>query len=148
MLIENRPGAGATIGTEAVSRAAPDGNTPLITTSDFLIGPHLRKLNYGPLTTFEPICYLVNSPLLIAVNNASPYGTLVDLLSAARAKPGELTLASNGPASVYQIAFETLKRAAKADITFVPYPGLAPAVTALMGEHVTSYLGSYTAVAE
>jgi tripartite-type tricarboxylate transporter receptor subunit TctC len=148
MLIENRPGAGSAIGTEAVSRAAPDGNTLLINTADFLISPHLRKLSYDPLTSFEPICYLVDSPLVFAVNSASPYGTLADLLTAARAKPGELTLASNGPASVYQIAFERFKGAAKVDITFVPYPGVAPAVTALMGEHVTSYLGSYTAVAE
>jgi tripartite-type tricarboxylate transporter receptor subunit TctC len=148
MLIENRPGAGSVIGTETVSRAAPDGNTLLITTSDFLIGPHLRKLNFGPLTSFKPICYLVNSPLLIVVNSTSPYGTLADLLNAARAKPGELTLASNGPATAYQIAFEMFKRAAKVDMIFVPYPGVAPAVTALMGEHVTSYLGSYTAVAE
>jgi tripartite-type tricarboxylate transporter receptor subunit TctC len=148
MLIENRPGAGSVIGTEAVSRTAPDGNTLLITTSDFLIGPHLRKLNYSPLTSFEPICYLVDSPLLIVVSSASPYGTLADLLSAARAKPGELTLASNGPATAYQIAFETLKRTAKVEMTFVPYPGVAPAVTALIGEHVTSYFGSYTAVAE
>jgi tripartite-type tricarboxylate transporter receptor subunit TctC len=129
MLIENRAGAGAVIGTEAVSRAAPDGNTVLLSTSDFIITPHLRKLNYDPLTSFEPICYLVIQPLVVVVNEASPYGTLADLLDAARAKPGELTLASNGPATFYHIAFETLKRAAKVDMIFVPYPGVAPAVT-------------------
>src|SRR5436309_1359228 len=94
LVVENRPGAGGVIGTEAVSRAAPDGNTLLITTASIVIGPHVRKLNYDPRTSFEPICYLVKTPLLIVVNSASSYHTLADLLKAARAKPGELTLAS------------------------------------------------------
>ena len=62
MVIENRPGAGSIIGAEAVSHAAPDGNTLLITTSTVVINAHLRKVNYDPLTSFEPICYLVNAP--------------------------------------------------------------------------------------
>jgi tripartite-type tricarboxylate transporter receptor subunit TctC len=114
VLIENRPGAGTVIGTEAVSRAAPDGRTLLINTPDLLISPHLRKLNYDPLTSLEPICYLVSAPIILTVNSASPYRTLADLLAAARAKPGDLTLAGAGPASVMQIAFEMLKRTAKA----------------------------------
>ena len=60
--------------------------------------PHLRTLSYDPLTSFEPICYLVSTPTAIVVNDASPY-TLADLFKTARAKPGELTLASVGPAS-------------------------------------------------
>src|SRR5450631_1370943 len=64
VLIENRPGAGSVIGTEAVSRAAPDGRTLLINTPDLLISPHLRKLNYDPLTSLEPICYLVSAPII------------------------------------------------------------------------------------
>jgi tripartite-type tricarboxylate transporter receptor subunit TctC len=62
MVIENRPGAGSIIGTEAVSHAAPDGNTLLINTPTLVINPHLRKVNYDPVTSFEPICYLVNAP--------------------------------------------------------------------------------------
>src|SRR5437588_666095 len=61
LLTENRPGASAVIGTEAVSRAAPDGSTLLITSTAFLIARHLRKLNYDPLTSFEPICQLVSA---------------------------------------------------------------------------------------
>jgi tripartite-type tricarboxylate transporter receptor subunit TctC len=148
MLIENRPGASQIIGTEAVSRAAPDGNTLLINSPDSLVIPHLRKLNYDPLTSFEPICYLVRAPLIIVVNTASPYRTLANLLDAARSQPRDFTLASFGPATVHQIAFETLKRAAKVDMTFVPYPGVAPAINALLGEHVTSVLGTYSTVAE
>jgi len=148
VVVENRAGGGSVIGTEAVSRAVPDGNTLLIPNSDFIITPHLRKLNYNALTSFEPICYLVDLPLLVVVNGASPYRTLAEFLDAARARPGDLTLAANGPATAYHIAVDRLRRAAKVDITFVPYPGTAPAVTALLGDHVTSYLGSYAAVME
>jgi len=148
IVVENRPGAGTAIATEAVSHAAPDGNTVLFMANAFVINPNLRKLNYDPLTAFEPICYLVRSPHVIAVNSASPYRTLADLLNAARAKPGELTLASIGPATSQQIAIEMLKRAANVDMTFVPYPGNTPAVNALLGEHVTSLIADYTAMAE
>jgi tripartite-type tricarboxylate transporter receptor subunit TctC len=148
ILIENRPGAGGVIGYEAVSRAAPDGNTLLMMGTDMLIPPHLRKLNFDLLTGFEPICYLVSAPTVIAVNSASPYRTLGDLLNAARARPGDLTMASVGPASALQIAFEMLKRAANVDMTFLPYPGVAPAINALLGEHVTSVLGSYSTASE
>ena len=79
LLTENRPGASAVIGTEAVSRAAPDGSTLLITSTAFLIAPHLRKLNYDPLTSFEPICQLVSAPIIVVVNSESPNRTLARL---------------------------------------------------------------------
>ena len=147
ILVENRPGAGTAIGTEVVSRAAPDGNTLLIVAPPFVINPHLRKLNYDPLTNFEPICNLVQSPSFIVVNSASPYRTLDDLLSAARVKP-DVTLAGAGPATSLHIAFEMLKRAAGVNMTFVPFPGDAPAVNALLGEHVTAASAPYSGVAE
>jgi len=148
VLIENRPGAGTVIGTEAASRAAPDGNTLLINTPAFVLNPHLRKLNYDPLTSFEPICYLVSSPSVVVVNSASPYRTLAGLLNEARAKPGVLTLASVGPATGVHIAFEMLKRATSVNIIFVPYPGNAPTVNAVLGEHVTSAVANYADVVE
>jgi tripartite-type tricarboxylate transporter receptor subunit TctC len=144
ILIENRTGAGGVIATEAVSRAAPDGNTLLIISSDTLVPPHLRKLNYDLLMSFEPICDLVNAPTVIAVNGASPYRTL----GAARARPGDLTMASFGPATAFQIGFEMLKRAANVNMTFLPYPGVAPAINALLGEHVTSVFASYSTASE
>src|SRR5262245_22477836 len=94
IVVENRPGAGTVIGTEAVSRAAPDGNTVLMTQPTFVINPHLRKQNYDPLAGFEPICKLVTFPTVIVVNSASSYRTLRDLLNAARAQPGGLTMAA------------------------------------------------------
>jgi len=137
MVIENRPGAGTVIGTEAVSRAAPDGNTLLITNAGFVISSQLRKLNYDPLTSFEPICELVRYQSVIVVNAASPYRSLTDLLDAARKKPSELTMA-NFVGTQTHIGFEVLKRKAHVDMTFVPYPGASSAVNALLGGHVTS----------
>ncbi len=148
MMVENRPGASTEIGTALVSRAAADGNTLLLAGTGFVINSHLRKLSYDPLTGFEPICLLVSLPTVIVAKSASPYHSLADLFEAARARPGALTLASIGPASTAHIAFEMLKRAAKVDMTFVPYPGTAPAVNALMGDHVTSFFGNYADVAE
>jgi tripartite-type tricarboxylate transporter receptor subunit TctC len=137
MVIENRPGAGTAIGTEAASRAAPDGNTLLIANPGFVINSQLRKQSYDALTGFAPICLLVRYPSVIVVNAASPYRTLTDLLNAARAKPGEVTMA-NFVATSTHIAFEMLKRGANVDITFVPYPGAGSAVNALLGDHITS----------
>jgi tripartite-type tricarboxylate transporter receptor subunit TctC len=148
MVVENRPGASNTIGTEVVARSAPDGNTLVITTPEFVINAHLRKLSYDPLTSFEPICNLVQSPQLIVVNAPSPYRTLKDLLDAARTKPGELTMASAGPASSPHIAIETIKRATGVNINYIPYQGTTPAVNALMGDHLTSVMSSYPNVSE
>jgi tripartite-type tricarboxylate transporter receptor subunit TctC len=87
------------------------------------------------------------APPIIAVNSASPYRTLADLIDAARAKPGNLTLGI-GIGTVFQVGFEMLKRVAKFEMTNVPYPGAAPAVTALLGEHVTSVFYGYPGVVE
>jgi tripartite-type tricarboxylate transporter receptor subunit TctC len=142
-IIEARPGAGTMIGTEAVARAAPDGNTVLIVGNAFLINAHLKKLTYDPLTSFEPICYLWQSPNVFAVNTASPYRTLSDLIAGARARPGELTMAASGPATGVHIAFEQFKRMANVEMTFVPFGGGGPVVNALLGNHVVSGLSDY-----
>jgi tripartite-type tricarboxylate transporter receptor subunit TctC len=148
IIVENRVGAGSVIGTDAVSRAAPDGNTLLINTPNLVIAAHLRKLNYNPLTSFEPICKLVNSPTVVAVNAASPYRSIADLLNASRAQPGKLTLASVGPATTLHISAEKLKRTTQADMTYIPFSGSGPAVNALLGGHVTAVFAEYPAVAE
>ena len=148
VVVENRPGAGGAVGTETVARAAADGNTLLVVSTPFIIDPLLRKLNYDPLTSFEPLCYLVNAPTVIVVNSASPYRTVAQLLDDARAKPGKITTASIGPASSFQLGFEMLKRAAKVEMSFVPYPGNAPALNAILGQQVTSMFGTYSNVVE
>lgn len=148
VVVENRPGAGSVIGSEAVARATPDGNTLLINTTGLLISPYLQKATYDPRTSFEPICQLVSSPTVFVVHSASPYHTLKDLLDAARAKPGEVTMGSIGPGSAYQLGLEALKHTAKVDITYVPFPGSAPAINALLGQHVASVFAGYANVAE
>jgi len=147
-VVENRPGAAGLVGTEAAARGAADGTTLLLAANPYLIDPYLRKVSYDPLTSFEPICYLARIPTVVTVNAASPYHTLTELLDAARARPGRLTLAGTGPASAAQLGFEMLKRAAKVDMTFVPYPGPSQALNALLGEHVTSVFGAYAPAAE
>jgi tripartite-type tricarboxylate transporter receptor subunit TctC len=148
IVVENRPGAGSVIGTEAVAHAPPDGNTLLLATPGLVANAHLRQLDYDPVTSFEPICKLVNDPPIIVVNGASPYRTLGDFVTAARAMPGALTLASVGPATPPHITVELLKRADNINLTFVPYRGYAPSITALLGGHVTAALADYAVVAE
>ena len=138
MVVESRPGAGTEIGTEYVSRSTADGNTLLIISPSFVVLPHVRKLNYEPLTDFAPICELAAFPPLIVVNGDSPYHTLADLLAAAHAKPGTLTYGTIGPATASQIAFEMLKHAADVDFTFVPFSGYTPAIQALLAHQVTA----------
>jgi tripartite-type tricarboxylate transporter receptor subunit TctC len=94
VLVESRPGAGTVIGTDAVARAAPDGTTVLIVSSGFVLIPNLRALNYHPLTSFEPICLLVTTPTVLAVNISSPFRSLSEFLAAARIRPGTLSVAS------------------------------------------------------
>ena len=148
MVIENRPGAGGAVGTETVARATPDGATLLVVSTPFLIDPLLRKLNYDPLHSFAPICNLVDPPTIIVVNSASPYRTLAEFLDDAGRKPGQITMASIGPASSFQLGFEMLKRAAKVDMTFVPYPGNGPALNAVLGQQVSSMFATLANVSE
>jgi len=122
IVVENRPGASGMIGTEAVSRAAPDGTTLLMTANTYLIDAQMRKASYHPVTSFETICFLVESPAILVVNSASPYRTLADLLSAARAKPGELTMASVGPGTSFHIGFATFTRMAHVSMLTSPTP--------------------------
>jgi tripartite-type tricarboxylate transporter receptor subunit TctC len=148
VVIENRAGAGGMIGTEAASRAAPDGSTLLITGNTYLMDAQTRKAGYHPIESFEPICDLVESPAVFFVNSASPYRTLADVLDAARTKPGELSMASIGPGSTFQMAFAMFTAGAGVKMTFVPYAGSAPAINAVLGQHVTSGFAGYAVVSE
>jgi len=147
-VIENRPGGASVIGIEAASRAAPDGNTLVVIANSFVVHANFKKLSYDPLTGFEPICLMANSPQVLIVNSASPYRTLNDLIEAARAKPGAISHASAGPASAQHIGFEQLKLMAKINMVFVPFPGNTPALNSLLGGHVDSVVANYSEAAE
>jgi tripartite-type tricarboxylate transporter receptor subunit TctC len=148
IVVENRPGGGTLIGTEAVARAAPDGGTLLLVGNSFVVNPAINKGNYDVTTSFEPVCYLAATPMVLVVQGSSPYKTLADLIGAAREKPGSVAFASGGPASSLHVAIEVLKRAANITATYVPYPGTAPSINALMGGHVTAVWADYPTVVE
>src|SRR3954468_4857888 len=147
-VIESRPGAGGVIAAEAVARATPDGSTLLSNNNGTIISSILRKVNYDPLSSFEPICYLVTSTQIVACNSASPYRTLAELLDAARSKPGELSIASVGPNTTQHIGIERLKKLAGANLTYVPVPGGASTVNALLGAHVTVGVLNWSEIGE
>jgi tripartite-type tricarboxylate transporter receptor subunit TctC len=146
MVVESHPGAASQIGTELVARAAPDGETLGIISPSFVVLPYFRKLNYAPLTDFTPICELATFPPLLVVNSRSPYHSLTDLVDAARARPGALTLGTIEVGSVTELVFEMLKQATKADITFVPYTGYTPAINGVLGNHITAALADYSSL--
>jgi tripartite-type tricarboxylate transporter receptor subunit TctC len=118
----------------------------LLVANSFVVNPALKKANYDPTTSFEPVCYLAATPLVLVVKADSPYRTLADLVAAAKAKPGEVVLSSGGPGSSLHIAIEVIKRAAGINITYVPYAGTAPAINALLGGHVNAVFADYPTV--
>jgi tripartite-type tricarboxylate transporter receptor subunit TctC len=142
MVVENRPGGGTLIGTEAVMRAAPDGNTVLLVANSFVVNPALKAQPYDVATSFDPVCQLATTPMILVVQGSSPYKTLDDLLKAARAQPGALSYGAS-PASSLHVAGEVIKRAAKVDMTFVPFPGSGPVINSLLGGHISSAVADY-----
>jgi tripartite-type tricarboxylate transporter receptor subunit TctC len=146
LVVENRPGAGTVVGTEVVQRADPDGSMLLLVASSFVINPALKRGNYDAAKDFAPVCYLASTPMVLVVQASSPYKTLADLIAAARAKPGELSFASGGPGSSLHIAIEVLRRVANINITYVPFGGTAPAISTLLGGHVTAVWADYPTV--
>ena len=144
IVVENHPGAGASIAYDLTARAAPDGNLFVVGSNSLLINPLLRNVSYDSLKSFTPVCNLVASPMIFVVNAASPFKTIGDLIAAAHAKPGTLTLGALGPATTQHIAFESFKHVTKSDMIFVPFTGGAPAVNALLGQHVDAALINYS----
>ena len=144
MVVENRAGAGTVIGTEAAARAEPDGNTLLMVANTFVINPAVGRGNYTVQGSFEPVCQLAATPMVLVVQGSSPHKTLKDLVDAA--KIGNVVFASGGPASSLHVAIEVLKLAQKLDSSYVPYGGTGPAINALIGGHVTAVWADYPTV--
>ncbi len=144
MVVENRPGAGTVIGTEAAARAAPDGGTVAMVANTFVINPAVNRGNYTVAGSFEPVCQLAATPMVLVVQGSSPYKTLKELVDAAKA--GKVVFASGGPASSLHVAIEVLKLAQKLDSSYVPYGGTGPAINALIGGHVTAVWADYPTV--
>jgi tripartite-type tricarboxylate transporter receptor subunit TctC len=137
VVVDNRPGAGGTIASQVVAKAAPDGYTLIVVASGHAINPFLyAKLPYDNFNDFTPISELAYSPNVLLVDAASPFHTLADVIAAARAKPGSLSYGMAGIGTSTHLAGELLKYLAKLDIASVPYKGGAPALNDLMGGQI------------
>ncbi|MBU8544593.1 MULTISPECIES: Bug family tripartite tricarboxylate transporter substrate binding protein [Roseomonadaceae] len=142
VVVENRPGGAATIGAQAVARAAPDGHTLLYgTPAPQIISPHLmRSVPYDPIKDFAPVSGYKRAPNLLVVHPSVPAQNLAELIALAKARPGTLTFASSGVGSSSHLAGELLKYMARIDITHVPYRGTSAALTDLLGGTVSMAL--------
>ena len=136
IVIENRGGAGGAVGTAEVARSAPDGYTFLFTLSSHTINPLLYKLSYDVERDFAPVSLIVSIPQLLAVNPATPFKSINDLVAAAKAQPGKLSFASAGNGTPSHIAGELLKLKTGIDLVHVPYKGGGPAVADTIAGHV------------
>jgi tripartite-type tricarboxylate transporter receptor subunit TctC len=138
VVIDNKGGAGGSVGSTLAARAAPDGYTILGgTISSHSINVSLySKLDYDPINSFVPVAMLGSGPLVLAVNASSPYKTLNDVLAASRAKPGGLSSASPGNGTSPHMAMALLSYQSGVAFTHVPYKGSGPAVQDLIGGQV------------
>ncbi|HEX2825133.1 MAG TPA: tripartite tricarboxylate transporter substrate binding protein [Burkholderiales bacterium] len=130
VVIENRPGAGGTIGTKIVAEATPDGHTLLSVSSSYVITPSIyAKLPYDPKRDLAGITTTASAPYVLVVSNALGVKTVQDLVAAAKAKPGQLNFASAGVGSGLHLAAEVFVAAAQIQAAHIPYKGVGEALT-------------------
>jgi len=138
VVVDNRPGAGGNVGTEAGARSEPDGHTlTLIHQGTMTVNPHLyARPGYDALADFTPVARLGLGPLLLAVHPALPCTSPADLVEQARAQPGRLNYGSPGIGTPPHLAVELFKRAAQIEVVHVPYKGGGQAAADLVAGHV------------
>jgi tripartite-type tricarboxylate transporter receptor subunit TctC len=137
IVVENRAGAGSTIGTRDAARSAPDGYTLLIATSSLAINPSLYPdAGYDPKKDFAPVGLIATSPNLVLVHPSVPAHSIAELIALAKREPGQLDFASTGTGTSTHLSGELFAAMAAVKLTAIPYKGVAPAVTDLMGGHV------------
>jgi len=137
VVVENRPGAGGVIASQALVAAPPDGHTLIVVASGHATNPFLYpSLPYDTFKDFSPISLLASSPNILLVRADSPFKTLADMIAQAKAKPGSLSFAHAGTGTSTHLAGELLKSLAKVDIVAVPYKGGAPAMNDLIGGQI------------
>jgi tripartite-type tricarboxylate transporter receptor subunit TctC len=138
IVIDNRGGAGGTIGTELVAKSPPDGYVLLVVSASHAINPGLyRKLPYDSVRDFAPVTMLTSGPGLLVVHPSVPVRTVKEFIALARSRPGQLNYASAGIGTPPHLAGELFKTLAGVDIVHVPYKGNGPAYTDLIGGHVS-----------
>lgn len=137
VVADNRPGAGGTIATELVARAAPDGYTLLMQSMSHAITPALYKLSYDTIKDFAPISLFVQSPSVLAVHPSLPVKSVKELIAFAKARPDEILFSSSGSGSGQHLAMELLNRMAGLQLVHIPYKGTAPSILDLVAGRVS-----------
>ena len=145
VVVENRPGAGGTIGADLASKAAPDGYTLLLATSStHSIGPAINpKITYNAETDFTPIAYVASSPNIVVVPNTLPVRTMREFIDYARKNPGKLNYASSGNGTIVHLTTEYFKAQSDTFILHIPYRGTALAIPDLVSGKVDVLFDSY-----
>ena len=147
VIIDNRPGAGGSIGAAVVSKAAPDGYTLCLLSSSFTTNAAIQpNLPFDPIDGFSPVAMVAKGPMLLTVTNSLPVKNLAEFLALARSQPGKLNYGSSGTGSTNHFATELFMRAAGIQMTHVPYKGMPPAVTDVIGGHTDVLISSAPSV--
>jgi tripartite-type tricarboxylate transporter receptor subunit TctC len=146
VIVENRPGAGGTLGAELGARAAPDGYTFTVIAGSYAVNPSIYKLAFDPVNDITPVIQFSQGPLLIVVHPALPIKSMKDLIALARSKPGGLSYASSGQGSIVHLSTELFLYMAKVKAVHIPYKGTGPAITDTMSGQTQFLFGSIAAV--
>ncbi|HEY0887515.1 MAG TPA: tripartite tricarboxylate transporter substrate binding protein [Ramlibacter sp.] len=143
-VLDNKPGSGGNIGVDAAAKAAPDGYTFVMgQTSNLAINPTLySKLPYDPQKDLTPVSLVASAPLVIVVGADSPFKSLADVVSAAKARPGTINFATSGNGTVAHLAAEAFQKAANIKLTHIPYKGAAQGATDVISGQVHLYVSS------
>ena len=137
-VIDNRPGAGATIGTAVVAKSPPDGYALLMVPSSISISASLyKKLPYDSVTDLAAVTLVASTPSVLILHPSVPAGSIRDLLKLAKARPGQLAYASAGSGTHSHLGMEMLKKLAGVDLVHVPYKGIGPALTDVLAGQVS-----------
>ena len=147
VVVENKPGAGGSIGSDLVAKSAPDGYTLLMATSStHSIGPALQKLPYDPLQDFAPITHVANVPNVLVVSPVLPVTSVQELIAYAKARPGQLNFASSGVGTIVHLNGELFKMLAGVDMVHVPYKGTALSIPDVANGSVAMLFDSLASV--